>query len=135
MTRAAHTPITSDARTRNIGSIEIRWTVTPSAINAPRATKHPHITLRIDPHARTAIVTDPNTERWRTEFDDLRVLRTSACLHIRIPALLELVLINDQNHDEPLTPLYLRTDIPERIGLKGGRYDAPRVRIETNDND
>lgn len=142
MTRAAATSITSNARNEGIAAIEVRWTVTPAALGADPAAQRARITLRIDPAHRTAIATtatdaSPETEQWRTGFDEIRILRTESCLHIRIPTLLELVLIADHdphdphNPDEPRAPLYIRTDLPERLGLPGGRYDAPSVRIET----
>ncbi len=139
MTRAATTPMTTDAPAEGIRAIEVRWSVTPGAIGADPGASRARITLRIDPRQRLAIATTsapgtPETERWRTRFDDIRVLRTSACLHVRIPGLLELVLVSDQTADEPSAPLYIRTDVPERLGLEGGRYDAPRVRLETDDD-
>jgi hypothetical protein len=138
MTRAATTSMSTDARTEGIRAIEVSWNVTPSAIGATPRAGRARITLHIDTRNRTAIATtgagaSDETERWRTEFHDIRVLRTSACLHVRIPGLLELVLVNDQSADGPSAPLYIRTDVPERLGLEGGRYDAPRVRLETDD--
>ena len=123
--------------TRQVRSLRIDWGISRRALGerAPVGTD-PLVTLRfetrsneipswvlIDPRSNERVGIDPPREK---NIAETHIRIAGDCVHIHGPELYAFVSIKNPNQPELL---YARTNVFERLGISGGRYQPLGARV------